>query len=248
MAFNLLYQNQGATRNLPVSPELARIYEEAAKAAGITGIRVTSGGQEATGPHRTGSHRHDLGGAGDIQLEVNGRILDMSNPEDLPIISNFVSSAKGAGATGIGAGTDYMGNKTFHVGLGNPGIWGAGGKSANAPEWLQKAYGMTLNSNPVTTASADATTTAPADTTTAVPAATTTTEKPATPMDTALSGLGEIASGISNRPASSEASQIIPSSVASTPAIDPTAMASAQQLMSTLLQNRRSRYGMSLMG
>jgi hypothetical protein len=33
-----------------------------------------------------------------------------------------------------------MGAGRFHVGFGNPGVWGAGGKGANAPAWLVAAY------------------------------------------------------------------------------------------------------------
>lgn len=236
------YLNQGATRNLPVSEEVARIYEQAAKAAGIDEIRVISGGQEATGSHRTGSHRHDLGGAGDIKLVVGGRVLDMGNPEDLPIISNFVSSAKQAGATGIGAGSDYMGNQTIHVGMGAPGIWGAAGKSANAPGWLQKAYGTTLTSTPVSAAPTVASAEAP-------------TEAP-TKMDKfksliggkgadGSSGLEDIVSSLAKSKPSNDTAEITPSSIGSAPIANP---AAAAQLMTNLLTNRRNRYGISLMG
>ena len=139
MAFELVYANQGATRNQPVSADLAALYEQAARAAGISAVRVSSGGQDASGPNRVGSHRHDHGNSGDIQLIANGRALDFTNPQDLPIIQKFISAAHQGGATGIGAGTDYMGNKTFHVGYGAPAVWGAGGSSKNAPEWLRQA-------------------------------------------------------------------------------------------------------------
>lgn len=33
-----------------------------------------------------------------------------------------------------------MGAGRLHVGFGNPGIWGADGKGANAPGWLREAY------------------------------------------------------------------------------------------------------------
>lgn len=149
MAYKLTYNNQG-TRNLPLSEQVARIYELAAQAAGVDEIRVTSGGQPSSGPNRTGSHRHDAGGAGDIQLVKNGRVLEFTNPEDLPYFSNFVSAAKGGGLTGFGAGTDYMGNSTIHAGGGSSAVWGAGGSGKNAPDWLRQAYGTTLNSTPVT--------------------------------------------------------------------------------------------------
>jgi hypothetical protein len=40
--------------------------------------------QAESGPHRTGSHRHDLGGAADFDLydAKDGHKLDMRNPED----------------------------------------------------------------------------------------------------------------------------------------------------------------------
>jgi hypothetical protein len=154
MAYKLTYLNQNATRNLPLSDQLAALYQQAAEAAGIDEIRVGSGGQPATGKRRTGSHRHDWGGAGDIKLVKDGRVLNFNKKEDLPIISSFVSAARGAGATGIGAGESYMGPETLHVGFGNPAVWG-GTKRQPVPEWLRNAYnqakataapGVTLNS------------------------------------------------------------------------------------------------------
>lgn len=133
---SIVYANQGATRNLPLSPQLAQLYDAAARAAGVT-VRVSSGGQPASGPRRTGSTRHNHGNAGDIQLLVKGRQLDMTNPSDLPVIQKFIAEAHRLGATGIGAGTDYMGKHTFHVGYGAPAVWGAGGRGANAPQWLR---------------------------------------------------------------------------------------------------------------
>ena len=52
-------------------------------------------------------------------------------------------AAAAAGATGIGAGVGYMGDRTIHVGFGltpsdrNMLTWGAGGSSTTAPLWLQ---------------------------------------------------------------------------------------------------------------
>lgn len=138
--YDLIYANSG-TRNQPLSSDLAALYEQAARAAGIHAIRVTSGGQPASGPNRVGSTRHNHGNAGDIQLLIDGRALDFTNPNDLPIVKKFITEAHSRGATGIGAGTDYMGNTTFHVGYGTPAVWGAGGKGANAPQWLREAVG-----------------------------------------------------------------------------------------------------------
>lgn len=69
---------------------------------GIT-AEVFSGGQDAEGPNRTGSHRHDHGGAGDVFFYKDGRRLDWGNPDDLPIFQDIVSRGKQAGITGFGA-------------------------------------------------------------------------------------------------------------------------------------------------
>jgi len=228
MAYRLTYNNQGI-RNLPLSADVARAYELAAQAAGIDEIRVTSGGQESSGSRRTGSHRHDEGGAGDIQLVKNGRVLEFTNPDDLPYFSKFVSAAKGGGLTGFGAGTDYMGNKTIHAGGGTPAVWGAGGSSANAPDWLRQAYGTTLNSNPVTsTASA-----APATDVAAAPA-----ETPATPYETAMSGIGDVISSLQGKKPQQESTE---QRAAPAPAIQPNMPdpRMAQSIMQALLNRNK---------
>lgn len=130
----------GTIRNEPISADLQRVLNQAAQAAGIDEIVIGSGGQEATGPQRTGSTRHDNGMAADLQLYVGGRPLDFTNPNDQALYQRFVAAAHANGATGFGAGTDYMGNNTIHVGFGDPAVWGAGGSSATAPEWLAAAY------------------------------------------------------------------------------------------------------------
>lgn len=137
----LRYSNQGATRNDPLDPRLI----DAMSFLGGMGITmdVISGGQEPAGTpgaQRTGSTRHDHGNAADVDFYMGGRKLDWNNPNDLPVLVEIVQTAKSRGVTGIGAGDDYMGPGRFHVGFGNPGVWGAEGKSANAPEWLVAAY------------------------------------------------------------------------------------------------------------
>lgn len=134
----LEYANQGATRNQPLAPELVNAMSFLPE-MGVT-MRVVSGGQEASGPNRLGSTRHDHGNAGDVDFYQNGRKLDWNNEADLPILSNIVSQARANGVTGIGAGDDYMGAGRFHIGFGNEAVWGAGGKSENAPDWLRAAY------------------------------------------------------------------------------------------------------------
>ena len=136
----LKYSNQGATRNDPLDPKLIGAMSFLGD-MGIT-MDVISGGQEAAGEGgaRTGSVRHDHGGAGDVDFYKDGRKLDWNNPNDMPILVQIIQTAKANGVTGIGAGDDYMGAGRFHVGFGNPGVWGAGGKGANAPDWLVAAY------------------------------------------------------------------------------------------------------------
>jgi hypothetical protein len=136
-----------ATRNKPISNELKVVLDAAAQKAGITAIRIISGGQDALGEgnRRTGSTRHDHGRAADLQCVVDGRTLIFTDQRADPGILTFVTAAAAAGATGIGAGVAYMGDRTIHVGFGTRAAdhskltWGAGGKSANAPRWLRDA-------------------------------------------------------------------------------------------------------------
>lgn len=137
------YANQGATRNQPLSEDLAerlRFLEE----MGLT-AEVFSGGQPSEGPGRVGSHRHDHGNSGDVRFFQGDRQLNWANEADLPIFQDIVRKGKAAGITGFGAGPGYMGEGTMHIGMGAPAVWGAGGKGDNAPNWLREAYGMSLN-------------------------------------------------------------------------------------------------------
>jgi hypothetical protein len=95
--------------------------------------------QAESGPHRTGSHRHDLGGAADFDLydAKDGHKLDMRNPEDAVRMSAFVTSAVEAGATGVGAGLGYMGPSKIHVGGGKPSTWAG-------PPWIHEAWDSSL--------------------------------------------------------------------------------------------------------
>jgi hypothetical protein len=137
----------GAIRNQPISDELKRVLDAAAQAAGVNIIRITSGGQDALGegPRRTGSTRHDHGRAADLQCVAGGQTLTFTDQSAPPGILRFVTAAAAAGATGIGAGVGYMGNRTIHVGFGTSVsdhsklTWGARGRSATAPQWLRDA-------------------------------------------------------------------------------------------------------------
>lgn len=134
----LRYSNDGATRNKRLDPRL----EQSLGFLKDMGIQaeVFSGGQDAEGPRRTGSRRHDHGGAGDFRFYQGDRQLDWANSDDLPIFQQIVTKGKEAGITGMGAGPGYMGSGTMHLGFGKPAVWGAGGKGENAPEWLKAAY------------------------------------------------------------------------------------------------------------
>lgn len=142
-----VYEDQmreAEVRKLPISQQLRSVLERAAAAAGVD-VRVKSGGQPAAGSggKRIGSTRHDEGNAADLDLYVGNRKLSPKNSEDLAAFKKFVSTARAAGATGIGAGEGYMAPDAsrIHVGFGKEATWGAGGKSANAADWLKESFG-----------------------------------------------------------------------------------------------------------
>jgi hypothetical protein len=118
----------------------------AASRSGVK-VEVFSGGQDPNG-RRTGSHRHDHGGAADLKLyrEVDGKkqYLNMSDRGDREIMQKFVRNAVRAGANGVGAAEDYMGPESIHVGGGREAVWGAGGHGSNATEWMREAFNRGL--------------------------------------------------------------------------------------------------------
>ena len=133
------YANQSAIRNDPLSAELTAALDSVLPELGVT-VKVFSGGQEASGPSRTGSKRHDHGNAADVFFYKDGRRLDWRNPNDIPLFQEIVRRGKAAGLTGFGAGEGYMQPGSMHIGFGNPGVWGAGGRGVNAPGWLRAAF------------------------------------------------------------------------------------------------------------
>lgn len=145
----------GAIRNRPISSELATVLEKAAESAGVDVVRVISGGQPGTTGQSVGSTRHNAGRAADLQLIVGGQALSFTDEAGGDVVEAFVRAAAANGATGIGAGIGYMGDKTMHVGFGltpqdhSKLVWGAGGRSANAPEWLRRTAQEGWNS-PIT--------------------------------------------------------------------------------------------------
>lgn len=127
------------TRKLPIAASLKAILETAAEVANVD-VVVTSGGQgrKGSGLPRIGSERHDDGNAADLELHRDGKALSFETGERVAFI-DFVKACAARGATGIGAGVNYMGDKRIHVGFGSKAIWGAGGMSAAAPAWLRSA-------------------------------------------------------------------------------------------------------------
>jgi len=136
----LRYANKGATRNMPLDPDLVKAMGFLPD-LGVT-MEVFSGGQpgKGSGLARIGSTRHDHGKAADAFFYKDGRKLDWSNPQDVPIFQEIVRRGRAAGITGFGAGPGYMQRGSMHIGFGPESVWGAGGKGANAPEWLRSAF------------------------------------------------------------------------------------------------------------
>ena len=125
---------EAAIRRMAIGDQLRKELEYAGSKTGLI-AHIYSGGQEASGPHRTGSHRHDEGGAADLKLydPAQKRFLDMRNPEDAKRMSAFVSYSVAAGASGVGAGVNHMGPSGIHIGGGKPATWGG------AP-WIRGAW------------------------------------------------------------------------------------------------------------
>ncbi len=140
----LILNNKNAKRNLPPSPRLqqslAFLQDLGVTAEVFSGGQVTKEEAARGEGQRTGSVRHDHGDAADVFFYRNGRKLDWSNPQDVPIFQEIVRRGKANGLTGFGAGDGYMQPGSMHVGFGTPGVWGAGGNGANAAQWLREAY------------------------------------------------------------------------------------------------------------
>lgn len=138
----IVMANEGKTRNRDLQSGLKDQLEYARIQAGLDEVRVTSGGQTSSRDPRkkdkvggwTGSHRHDDGGAGDLQLVKDGKVVDFTTKEGKELYSKFITASREAGATGIGLGADYMGTKTIHVGGGKEAMWGG------APDWAREAF------------------------------------------------------------------------------------------------------------
>jgi len=136
---------KGQVRDKPVAPVLFDLLQKAADAAQIDSVVVTSGGQPGSTGRSIGSTRHNGGRAADLHLVKGEQILTFSDDDAHPAIKDFVTAAAADGAIGMGAGLKYMGDHTLHIGFGTTAedhqqlVWGAGGRSRNAPLWLQAA-------------------------------------------------------------------------------------------------------------
>lgn len=137
-------QRQGGAqyRRQAITDELQAQLAFAGRAAGVN-AEVFSGGQDPR--HQHGSTRHNHGRSADVRLYVtdeNGRkrYLNPNNPADRERYAAFIRGSARAGATGIGHGPGYMSGTGIHVGGGSPAVWGAGGASRNAPDWVREAY------------------------------------------------------------------------------------------------------------
>lgn len=144
----VIENTRGKVRDLPITPRLKQILLLAGTAAGIDEVVVVSGGQCALGTcsKRTGSTRHDLGNAADLELLKDGRILKFTNSSELIHFQSFVEAAASFGATGIGGDVGYMGPSRLHVGFGSRATWGGDGGIGAAPAWLASAARKGWNS------------------------------------------------------------------------------------------------------
>jgi hypothetical protein len=138
----------GAIRNLPINETTRQILLTASRQTGLR-VYVFPGGQPIEGRNRTGSHRHDLGGAADLYLvhPMTRHVLDMRDPDDRVCMASFIQASVAAGATGVGAGVGYMGAHAMHVGGGSAAYWGGAG-------WVPAAYERGLAGLPVLPCSA----------------------------------------------------------------------------------------------
>ena len=143
------YVNQNAARNLPLVESLEEILKQSAEDAGVW-VDIVSGGQKA-GVSRgvVGSHRHDDGYAADVRVYSDAeRTLLVRTSQPSSVMTRFVARLRENGATSVGAGPGYIGGAGLHVDIaqGNSvgqtasSYWGAGGRAANAPDWLRSIF------------------------------------------------------------------------------------------------------------
>jgi hypothetical protein len=112
---NVIVYELGEIRNKPVNTALERIFVQAARAAKVDKVVITSGKQPGTTGKRTGSTRHDTGMAADLYLQKDGLDITLDTYQGRVIIEKFVRKAVELGVRAGGMSTDYMGNKVMHL-------------------------------------------------------------------------------------------------------------------------------------
>ena len=137
-------QTPGAIRSLPLAQGLVSTIKSGLEGTGLD-WHSYSGGQPPAGRggKRIGSHRHDNGRASDGYFKdaATGKVLDGANADDRGRIAQALGKLRQAGIQGIGWGPGYMGTRNFHIDIVSPEIWGEGGRSANAHNWVKAAAG-----------------------------------------------------------------------------------------------------------
>ena len=143
-------------RRLPLQSGVKNKMQAAAAATGDgLGVYVQSGGQVTREEarrglgQRTGSTRHDHGGAGDIKLMRNGQVLDFNENRSLYV--QFAKNLASAGMTGIGVDEE---KGYIHAGGGKQAAWGYRG-GANGNEYLPGDFRAAIDEgwkNPMETA------------------------------------------------------------------------------------------------
>src|SRR6185295_1046579 len=128
----------GKVRSLPVAQaDLDRMYAILQGIDPTLSLDIVSGAQPASGPHRTGSHRHDVDASGfghtaDIVFSRDGQqLLPNANKE---LYAKYITAAAPV-FPGIGH-YDWG----IHVGGGNPAFWGPNKSAATADPTFAAAY------------------------------------------------------------------------------------------------------------
>ena len=85
-------------------------------------------------------------GAADLILLASGRTLNMQNTADQRRMQAFVRRCVAAGAVGVGAGINYMGANTVHIGGGTSAVWGSVDGRHAPPAWIVAAHREGLRS------------------------------------------------------------------------------------------------------
>lgn len=148
------------TRKGDLSTKLVQTLQNGLRGTGLS-FKVTSGGQPPSGPNRIGSVRHNFGNAADgdfVDISTGRTLNPNTNLQDRQRISNALGKLRSAGIQGVGWGVNYMGEERFHLDVVSPGIWGAGGKSANAASWVVDAVNSGGQVSPTALASSETST------------------------------------------------------------------------------------------